>query len=88
MTSIRSLDTAGVGGSAGDGSAGEGAEDKGGTLTKAKGTTYVEHWQGRERYVNQHGEKLHARLDFRLILEDGNVKFERYREIYTCPGMP
>jgi hypothetical protein len=65
-----------------------GAEDKGGTLTKAKGTTYVEHWQGRERYVNQHGEKLHARLDFRLMLEDGNVKFERYREIYTCPGMP
>lgn len=63
-----------------------GAEDTGGTLTKEKGTTYVEHWQGRERYINQDGELLIGRLDFRLMLEDGDVKFERFRESYTCAG--
>ena len=66
-----------------------GAEDTGGTITKPKGTAYVEHWQGNERYVNQDGEKLHGRLDYRLMIDaDGNVKFERYRETYKCPGKP
>ncbi|MDH3292502.1 MAG: hypothetical protein OEO20_17110 [Gemmatimonadota bacterium] len=65
-----------------------GAEDTGGSLTKPKGTTYVEHWQARERYVNQDGEKLHDRIDYRIMIDDGNVKLQRYREIYTCPGKP
>ena len=55
------------------------AEDNGGSVTKTKGTQYVEHWQFNEFYINQDGEKLHSRAKFHLMIDaNGNPKIDRF----------
>ena len=61
------------------------AEDNGGSITKAHGTQYVEHWQANEWWVNQDGETFHIRLKFALTIDaDGNVQVERFN--FRCFG--
>lgn len=55
------------------------AEDTGGSISKPKGTQYVEHWQYNEFYKNQDGDKLHIRVKFQMLIDaDGNVKLDRF----------
>lgn len=55
------------------------AEDNGGSVSKPKGTQYVEHWQFNEFYKNQDGERLHNRGKFQMMIDaDGNVKLDRF----------
>ena len=61
------------------------AEDNGGSISKAQGTQYVEHWQANEWWVNQDGETFHIRLKFALTIDaDGNVQVERFD--FRCFG--
>jgi hypothetical protein len=56
-----------------------------GTLPKA----LHDHFQANEWYVNQDGEKLHGRIQFRKHRDpEGNVIFTRYLEAWTCIGKP
>jgi len=65
------------------------AEDTGGSITKPKGTQYVEHWQFNEWYANEDGDKFHTRGKFRLMIDaNGDVKLDRYSEFIKCPGKP
>jgi hypothetical protein len=56
-----------------------------GTLPKA----LLDHFQANEWYVNQDGDKLHGRIQFRKHRNpDGIVIFQRYLEAWTCIGKP
>jgi hypothetical protein len=56
-----------------------------GTLPKA----LHDHFQANEWYVNQDGEKLHGRIQFKKHRNpDGDVIFTRYVEQWTCIGKP
>jgi hypothetical protein len=61
------------------------AEDNGGSVIKAKGTQYHEHWQANERYVNQDGQRIHLRAKFALTIDaNGEVQVERLVWGWKC----